>query len=215
MALSPIAISSCSLEDNDEAFYDVDSGYNALVTVKALSSGQVYFQLDDSTTVEPIDFNYTFSDELRALCKLDSEGESENFSFSARVPMFKEILTKKALDSTDEDNASILAKQDPVNVYPDWITVCEDGYLTIHFASQWGISSNTHIVNLVKVSDNPCSFRFCHDKNSDYGTNWANGIAAFKISELIPSSEEDYIDFNLSWQSFDGEKTMTFKYKAR
>lgn len=214
MAASALTLFSCSFE-SDRDYADANNGKaNALVTVKTLETGETYFQVDDSTTFEPVGWTNTFKEEKRALCNLTVlEEKSEKFDKKVSVNWINEILTKKALTTEEAESDNVLGREDPVEIINDFWTVCEDGYLTLHFATHWGNSSISHRVNLVKTEDEADTFRFYHDKNGDFGgTTWSQGIVAFKIADLLPESPDGKKTFKLVWQSFNGEKSIDVKY---
>jgi hypothetical protein len=217
IAAVPLFASSCLSDDDDyDIYYDPAIGpYNAIVTVKIASDGSNYFQLTDSTVVIPTNMSEEIDEETRALCYLDYEEDfSAKDTLSASVKSFKKVLTKSAVLQDSDEGKGAITNQDPVEILSDWTTVCEDGYLTLHFAAQWGNAGSSHIMNLVKIYDNPLTFRFCHDKNGDYGTEWGNGIVAFSIRDLLPDDGKDGT-FTLQWLSYEGEKDVTFKYLAK
>ena len=82
VVLSSLYLYSC---DNDDTDYSVRYP-NALVTIKTNSStGQVYFQLDDSTTILPVNIDKSLygKKELRALTNFKvQEGQSGHYSKS-------------------------------------------------------------------------------------------------------------------------------------
>ncbi len=218
MAAIPFFASSCLNDDDDSGiYYDPSVGpYNALVTVKIASDGSNYFQLTDSTIVIPTNMSEVMKEETRALCYLDYEEDfTKKDTVKASVKTFKKVLTKKAVLQDSDEGKVAINQQDPVEILNDWTTVCEDGYLTLHFAAQWGNAGASHILNLVKISDDPMAFRFCHDKNGDYGTEWGNGIVAFNLRDFFPEVSAKDVSFTLQWLSYEGEKNVTFKYPAK
>lgn len=221
MVAIPLFASSCLNDDDDydDIYYDPAVGpYNALVTVKIASDGSNYFQLTDSTVVIPTNMSEEIDEETRALCYLEYEEDyMRTDTVKASVKSFKKVLTKQTILNDSDEGKGAITNQDPVEILNDWTTVCEDGYLTLHFAAQWGSAGSSHIMNLVKISDNPLTFRFCHDKNGDYGTDWGNGIVAFNMKDFLQDTTDNtkYGSFTLQWLSYEGEKNVTFKYLAK
>lgn len=212
LIIIPFGISSCSDSDDesDIIFDPITSPFNALVTVKIAEDGSNYLQLTDSNIVIPTNWNQKITEETRALCYLEYDGDiSVPGTVNAEVHNYKKVLTKAV--ASEEESNGILAVQDPLEIIGDWTTVYEDGYLTLHFGAQWGNTSSSHLLNLVKISDNPLTFRLCHDKKNDFGTSWGSGIVAFKVSDYLPENDEDGT-FTLSWLSFEGDKSVKFKY---
>ena len=65
---------------------------------------------------------------------------------------------------------------DPVEIVKDWLTVSEDGYLTLRFRTRWG-DKEPHLVNLVADNKtNPYEVTFHHKGNVKGAV--ADGIVA-------------------------------------
>lgn len=209
------ALTSCMDFSNDiDKVNDPSIGWypDAIVTVKTAASGKTFFQLDEETTLEPEGWSNPFKSETRALLYYSEIGESEDFSVKVRVERIDSVLTKDALAHNDKD---VMKSDDPVEVVKDWLTVCEDGYLTIHFATLWGSGSVPHKVALVADKDNSRLFHFRHDSDSDQGTVWKEGIVAFWIGDLVPVASGEDANITLDWESFSGREKMVFKYRKR
>jgi len=209
MALPVLGFVSCSALDdemNDDAYLYA----NAIVTVKTDSEGSTFFQLDDSTTLDPVGWKNVFEAERRALVNFDYVDGSSVEPRKVDVNWIEGVLTKDAVTT----KAVVTSANDPVEIIPDWLTVCEDGYMTIHFATQWSSERIPHTVNLVQVSTSPYVFEFKHDKNGDFGTEWGDNIASFKIDKLLPETGKEYMEFKLRWMSFSGTMEVTVKYRT-
>ena len=104
---------------------------------------------------------------------------------------------------------------DPVEIIDDWLTVAEDGYLTIHFKTYWGNTGKAHWVNLlpVKREGNIYEVEFRHHANGDNDLNVNDALVAFKLDSLS-DFDSDKIQVKLKWRSFRGEKTMTLHCNA-
>lgn len=147
--LGTMSLHSC-LNDDDT---DNSVNYpNALVTIKTNSpTGQVYFQLDDETTILPTNMKTSpyGNKEVRALINIRvQDGQNGHYSKSAYVNWVDTILTKNMARSLGKKDDETYGK-DPVEIVKDWTTVVEDGYLTLRFRTYFG-SGKKHIVNLVK-----------------------------------------------------------------
>lgn len=55
----------------------------------------------------------------------------------------------------------------------DWVTIAEDGYLTLRFRTMWGNRSQAHFVNLLmsKDAENPYEVEFRHNALVMYMVN--------------------------------------------
>jgi hypothetical protein len=104
---------------------------------------------------------------------------------------------------------------DPVEIVNDWVTIAEDGYLTLRFRTYWG-QTKAHRINLVAGSDanDPYKVVLFHDANGDTKSYIGDGLVAFKLDEL-PDTQGKTVNLTLQWNSFNGTKTATFKYCTR
>ena len=125
------------------------------------------------------------------------------------------VLTKPMIEypAANESLAAHLVK-DPVEIMRDW-TVSEDGYLTIHFRTQWAANGSPHYVNLAATNAaNPYDLTFFHDAQGVKGGYWGDGVVAFRLDKL-PDTGNKTVNMTLHWTSFSGEKSVTFKYSTR
>lgn len=186
---------------------------NGLVTVKTLESGTVYFQLDETTTLQPVSWKNYFGKEVRALVNYtELSVDSELFTKAVRVNGIDSVRTKKAYSlafrNPDEDVAD-----SPIELIDDWLTVCEDGYMNVHYAAQYGSNPDVHELNLGIHPDKPFDLYLFLDRKNDSGTAWYDEVVAFDITELIPCDEGEVVSLTLHWDSNDGSKTLKFKCK--
>lgn len=209
-ASSLLSSQSCSKIDDELVNYP-----NALVTIKTNgSTGQVYFQLDDETTILPTNIKTSpyGSKELRALVNMKiQEGQNGPYSKCAHVNWVDTLLTKKMAPSQGPKDDEVYGK-DPIEIVNDWMTVAEDGYLTLRFRTCFGNGAK-HILNLVK-GDGPYEVVLHHNASGDTRGVARDGIVAFRLNDL-PASEDGIVDLTLKWQSFSGMKSARFKYKCR
>lgn len=201
----------CSPESDN----NVTPLYNALVTVKKAHDGACYLQLDDSTTVFPTNIKtHPFGGkQVRALCKLDEvKEEVKGYDRAAKVLRLDSILTKKVVKSKGESEDLKLG-HDPIDILDDWKTVSEDNYLTLFFSTIWHPHGKPHIVNLVYGTNpkDPYEVTFRHDARGEHNGYWGAGLVAFDLSAL-PETKGKVVDLTLKWESFNGPKTVKFKY---
>lgn len=212
IVLSSLTLQSCS---NDDDFDNLVNYPNALVTIKTNSStGQVYFQLDDPTTIFPTNLKTSpyGNKELRALVNFRlQEGQSGHYSKSAYVNWVDTILTKKMVQSLGQKDDDVYGK-DPVEIVKDWTTIVEDGYLTLRFRTYFG-NGVKHSINLVK-GEKPYEVVLHHNAFGDTRGIVRDGLVAFRLSDL-PDTEGKKVDLTLKWQSFTGMKSVKFKYISR
>jgi len=212
--LGMLVLPSC-LDDDD----DVSRLYpNALVTVKEAADETVYFQLDETTTLLPVNItSHPFdSKEVRALVNYEEvDDSSEEYDQAVRVNWIDSIRTKPMAPNLGEDNDNEYGN-DPVEIVSDWVTIAEDGYLTLRFRTMWSQLGITHYVNLIPTNnpENPYEVQFKHDANGDVSGRVGDGLVAFRLDQL-PDTEGETVKLKLIWDSFNGEKSMEFDYRTR
>lgn len=213
--VTAMGLHSC-LDDDDDSYSKLLP--NALVTTKTASDNTFFLQLDDSTTLLPINMNKSpYGDkEVRALVNYDEvKDPSGEYTKSIRVNWIDSILTKSMAQDMGEKNDSIYGT-DPVEIIGDWVTIAEDGYLTLRFKTVWEYQSKPHFVNLLSGNnpDNPYEVEFRHNAYGDTHGRWGYGLVAFKLDEL-PDTEGKTVKLKLKWKSFSGEKSAEFNYCTR
>ena len=135
-----IILPSCLDDDND----DMNLRYpNAVVTVKESADETLFFQLDDQTTLLPVNLNsHPFGGkEVRALVNYEEVDESSgSFDKAVHVNWIDSIRTKAMAPNLGDQNDEVYGT-DPVEIVPDWVTIAEDGYLTLRFRTKIGRAS--------------------------------------------------------------------------
>ncbi len=192
---------------------------NALVTVKPNADNtEVYLQLDDNTTLFPINMKVSpfGKKEVRALTNYSvSKNYVGKYTQGVTVNWIDSILTKSLapnmseLENLDEYGA------DAVEIVNDWVTIAEDGYLTLRFRTRWG-GRAVHYINLVYRTDvnNPYTVHFYHNANGDNSGVVGDALVAFKLDGL-PDTGGETVDLTLQWLSYSGPKSAKFKYCTR
>ena len=209
-----IILPSC-LDDDD----DFSRIYpNALVTVKEAADETVFFQLDEETTLLPVNItSHPFdSKEVRALVNYEEvDDPTEEYDQAVRVNWIDSIRTKPMAPNLGEENDNEYGN-DPVEIVSDWVTIAEDGYLTLRFRTMWSHQGITHYVNLIPTNnpENPYEVQFKHDANGDVSGRIGDGLVAFRLDQL-PDTEGETVKLKLIWDSFNGEKSMEFDYRTR
>lgn len=209
---------SCDNDNDDFPIYPLNRP-NAIVTVKPTADGAAfYMQLDDSTRINATNIHAApyGNREVRALVnyRLLAQPAGKR-QYDVYINWIDSVLTKPmasyaALPSSTASGP----QQDPVEIMRDW-TVSEDGYLTIHFRTQWAANGTPHIVNLAAADDaHPYELTFFHDAQGVKGGYWGDGLVAFRLDRL-PDTGGKTADMTLHWMSFSGEKSVKFKYSTR
>lgn len=214
MLFSLLALASCNNDDDDWSIYYP----NALVTVRPTTNNAFFLQLDDNTTLRPVNLTTSpFGDrEVRALINYTPSKESAApYDRAVFINWMDSILTKNAI-SKSEMNPDFDYGGDPVEIVRDWVTIAEDGYLTLRFRTVWGNIGKPHYVNLITGvnPDNPYEVEFLHNSNGDSFGFVRDGIVAFRLDGL-PDTEGKTVKLTLKWQSFSGIKSAQFNYCTR
>ena len=217
IVLSAFGFQSC-LDDDDNNYELLFP--NALVTVKPTASDAFYLQLDDRTTLLPVNMKASpFGDkEVRALVKYTKADEpSGDYSQAVYVNWIDSLLTKPMAPNLGETENNNVYGSDPVEIVADWVTIAEDGYLTLRFRTVWNDPGRKHFVNLISTEnpDDPYEVEFRHNAYGDaYGQQTGDGLVAFRLDSL-PDTEGKTVKLTLKWQSFTGEKSVQFDYCTR
>lgn len=189
---------------------------NALVTVKPIDSNSFYMQLDENTTLLPVNMKGSpyGSKEVRALITYtEVPDDPRPYDKAVRVSWMDSILTKKAIvkDDVNKDYGN-----DPVEIVDDWVTVVEDGYLTLRFRTMSSNTGGFHYVNLIagQNPDNPYEVEFCHDARGDLYGKMFDGLVAFKL-DCLPDTQGQTVKLTLKWNSFSGPKQAELDYCTR
>lgn len=210
-----IGLQSCLDDDDNNTYY---LRYpNALVTVKGAADDAFFLQLDDKTTLLPTNVKASpFGDkEVRALVNYSEVNEpSGDYTKAVHINWIDSILTKPIAPDLGKENDEVYGT-DPVEIVNDWVTIAEDGYLTLRFRTIWG-GSKKHFVNLLlgQNPENPYEVEFRHNAYGDTYGSEGDGLAAFKLDEL-PDTEGKTVKLKLKWKSFSGEKSAEFDYCTR
>lgn len=209
------AVVACSNDDdyNWERYYP-----NALVTVRPLTDGEFFLQLDDNTTLRPVNITKSpfGNKEVRALTNFSPSKEpAAPYDKAVVINWIDSILTKNAI-SKAEMLPNFNYGNDPVEIVRDWVTIAEDGFLTLRFRTVWGNIGRTHYVNLITGlnPENPYEVEFRHNADGDTYGFVRDGIVAFRLDGL-PDTNGKTVKLTLKWRSFSGEKSAQFNYRTR
>ena len=211
LAIAFIALPSCMDSDND-----VPQSYStALVTVKSTPDNKTFLQLDDQTTLFPQNFTSQLygGKEVRALMSFNElDKQTPGFSKTVHVNWIDSIRTKDMI--TLQENTTIEKYgNDPLEIVNDWVTIAEDGYLTLRLRTLWGNTGKAHNFNLIGNINpgNPFELELCHNANGDIHGKLGDALIAFRLSALPKQYPPDQ-KLTLKWKSFDGSfKQAYFK----
>lgn len=218
---------SCLKDSCDDAPYvicPVDCP-NALVTVKPNEDNTAFrMQLTDDVALWPVNMRKSpfGTKEVRAFVNFRSPTERElgEGGMIGGIPnvyvnWIDSIVTKPAVENLlgGEDNRQKYGT-DPIEIVDDWMTVLEDGYLTLRVRTRLN-GHQKHIVNLVHRCDvnTPYYFTFYHNAQGDTDGEVADAVVAFKLPDMGPTGEREEM-LTLEWLSYTGKKTAQFKFRT-
>ena len=208
LAVLTLTLSSC---DNDNDHWQI-STTTALVTVRPTQEGSFNMQLDNNTTL--VASNLTSSPygdkEVRAIINYTDEGENRGDIRSVRINWMDSIRTKWPVPYIEEQNDRLYGN-DPVEIVRDWVTVAEDGYLTLRTRTLWGNRGIKHHINLLtgRNADDAYEVELRHNAMGDTRGHQGDAMIAFNLNNL-PRNDKDEVRVKLHWTSFSGPKTAEF-----
>ena len=208
-----------------------DNTTDALVTVKLTDDGKSFFQLDEQTTLFPQNVTTKLYDgkEVRALINFEElEKQTPGFTKTVMVNAIDSIRTKEMKLGTADKPLDAYGN-DPIDIVNDWVTIAEDGYLTLRLRAAWGIPAKKHVFDLVGGVDNedPFVVELRHDatggsstgqddntlmdsRRANYPQNTiADVLIAFRLSHLPAESADDQ-KLTVRWKSSNGAKEVKF-----
>ena len=195
----------------------------AIVTIKPLEDNTFYIQLDDTTTLYPLNHHaFEAPNETRALISYkDSETQTPGYDYSVNIMRLDTILTKAIAPDlgTDNDNyygTDMLALNansiwDPKAV---WI---EDGYITFDFVILRGLGNIKHFINLVPINNaDPYELELKHNAYNDEPVVEASSLVSFKL-ENLPSTEGQTVKLKIKYKSYvlNDYRTIELDYKSK
>ena len=214
--LSSLLLFQSCLDDDDN--YENNLYPNALVTVKQANDKSVFLQLDEKTTLLPV--NLTTSPfgtkEVRALVNYKEVNESsKEYTKAVYVNWIDSLRTKMMVPDLNSENDAVYGK-DPVEIVNDWVTIAEDGYLTLRFRIPVGNESKIHIMNLLAGGnpENLYEVELRHNASGDVEGRMRDALIAFKLDKL-PDTNGKTVKLKLKWKSFSGDKSVEFDYSTK
>lgn len=199
--------------DTDGEYTIGDIYPSALVTVKPYpDNSRCFFQLDNTTTLYPVNITgLPYGNKpVRALINyLAIDDDPKDCDRAVRVVWMDEILTKQPVQHGNLTQEFL--GNDPLEIVKDWVTLVEDGFLTLRFRTLTSGIGVTHTLNLVVGAnpENPYEVRLRHNAGEDTSGYMADGLVAFDLSSL-PKSDNPNQKIKLVWDSFTGEKSTEF-----
>lgn len=191
----------------------------ALVTVCPNADGSFIMQLDNATQLVPTNLKTSpfGTKEVRALVNYTETNVSpqDKKVRNVEVNWLDSIRTKLPVETLGKQD-EIKYGNDPIEIVQDWVTVAEDGYLTLRIRTLWGSPHATHILNLVTGTnpEDPYELELRHDAKGDKNGRWGDALIAFNLNKL-PRGNAGIAKIKLKWKSFTGDKSAKFEIKMR
>lgn len=188
----------------------------ALVTVRPTDGGAFTLQLDNTTTLYPSNMKSSpfGAKEVRALVNYTDDG-NEGKVRNVHINWIDSIRTKNTVPNLGTENNTRYG-DDAIEIVKDWVTIAEDGYLTLRIRTQWGRSNIKHYINLLTGvnPDNPYELELRHDAKGDIGDSMGDALIAFNLNDL-PRKDQQNVKLKLNWKSFSGKKSAEFDLYLR
>lgn len=188
----------------------------AVVTVRPNADGSFVMQLNNNTVLQPTNMSRSpyGQKEVRALVDYTLTAASDSRAtaiFNVNVNGIDSIRTKLpvyTVGSLDDKTYG----NDPIEIVKDWVTVAEDGYLTLRVRTAWSNAKTDHYINLVTGinPDDPYEVELRHDARGDVNGAMADALVAFNLNKL-PRPEGGVAKLKVKWTSFSGPKSTEFE----
>lgn len=215
--LLALTAASCSGFNDDMESGDgltTSGSQTALVTVCPESDGSFFMQLDDSTRLNPVNVKKSpFGEkEVRAILRYHND---KNYTAGDRVRDVKvnsldSIRTKRPVAYTGESTNTMVGN-DPIEIINDWVTVAEDGYLTLRLRTYWGNGGVIHDINLLTGTnpEDPFEVELRHNAHGDLNGTLGDALIAFYLGD-IEALNNGPVQFTLKWRGFMEDKKIFF-----
>ena len=211
-----VLLQSCDLDNNEM----VDGMMPiAVVTVCPQEDESVLLRQDDVTVLRPVNMTAsTFGGkEVRALVNYTPvEEKTTGGIIDVKINSIDTIRTKMPLTVLPGTDVTTYGN-DPIEIMGSWVTVAEDGYLTLMVRTVRNpLFGSKHTLNLLAGTnpENPLEFVLCHDANGDYSGDKGDSLIAFNLNDIVGSGESD-VKIKIVWNSFTGYKTTEFNMSRR
>ena len=113
---------------------------------------------------------------------------------------------------SEEKNAKAFGN-DPIEIVRDWVSVAEDGFVTLRIRTLWG-GTTKHVINLVSGvnKDNVYEFDLRHNAQGDTNGRMGDALIAFDLNSLWKEHPKE-LKIKLNWLSFRGKKSAELSLK--
>lgn len=186
--------------------------FTAIVTVHMSPTDTIYFQVDDTTRLFPLNYYGTYTGPERIVCGITVfDKVVPNYGYKTSVDWFDQ------LDKGTFSNNKPSGGNDGLDILSDWMTSCEDGFLTLHYSTWWGDGSVQHSFTVVAGQNpsDPYELLLVHDARGDSKASKGDSIIYFDINSL-PDTGDSYKTLKLKWTDSGGKDAeKEFRFKTR
>lgn len=215
-ALIILLLASCAKDSagpepnfNEEG---ASADFMAILTIKKTPTDTVYFQLDDSTTIYAANYQGYYTRMEKVFCDITVTNTSVGrFKYKGYINWLEPI-------EEGQVTADVSAKGNlGLDIIDDWMTGAEDGYLTLHYNTWWGVSPVQHKMYVITGTNpaDPYELVLRQDDCGDNRDEEGEALICFDINSL-PDTGDDYKELTLKWTSSGGTAAeKTFKFKTR
>lgn len=201
-----------SCVDTDSTPHNTSIG---LVTVCPNEDGSFIMNLNETTVLRPTNMKTSpfGKKEVRALVNYTETPGLTTKTTVKDVQVLKIDSIRTKTPVAFEPDA--VYGNDPIDIIKDWVTIAEDGYLTMRIRTSWGGYDTKHIIDLVTGvnPDDPYEMELHHNACGDIYGQQGDALIAFNLNSL--PDFDGTVKLKLRWKSFGGEKTAEFDLKMR
>jgi hypothetical protein len=216
LAIVPLILllASCAKANMADEYWQGENAaaFKAILTVKKTPTDTVYFQLDDSTTIYPQNYQSGFTRMEKLFCDIVVYNHpTGRFKYTGMVNWAEPID-----EGTVTADATIRGDLG-LDIVDDWMTGLEDGYLTLHYNTWWGLSPVRHSFYVITGTDpaDPYTLVLQQKADGDKKDEQGDALICFDVNAL-PDTGGEYKELTLKWTSSGGTASeKTFKFKSR
>lgn len=208
LMLAALALTLAACDRSSDFYYS--NAVTAVVTVRPKADGTFLMQLDNATVLAPVNLSKSpfGNKEVRALTYYSPVEDPRSNAIAVNVHWIDSIRTKLPVPYVEAQNDRLYGN-DPIEIVRDWVSVAEDGYLTLRIRTLWGDRNIRHQVNLLTGmnANDAYEVELRHNAMGDTRGREGDALIAFNLNQL-PRNGKDDVKLKLHWNSFSGPKTM-------
>ena len=209
----PALLYSCMKSDGPYITPEGETAdFLAILTIKKTPTDTVYFQLDDSTTIYAENYQRRFTGMQKLFCDISVTNKPVgSFKYKGTIN-WAEPIDRGEVTSDSSKKGEL-----GLDIIEDWMTGVEDGYLTVHYNTWWGLNPVQHSFYVITGTnpDDPYELVLKQDEAGDKKEEEGDAIICFDINTL-PDTGDEYKELTLKWTTCGGKASeKKFKFKTR